>query len=173
MTGYECFVTVELASFQSASSWFIDEPAYRQDRTVLYYEDSALVVDTPLGRTKVQANGIWPKTIGIGSKFLHSVAKRLSGNSELKLGYNDGHLVLNRTRLSATEVEFTADRQFVFSRSELEAEYKRAQEIHPGIKDDLSHHDILALADMFAGWSLDAGLSPIRNAYCAGLSEAL
>ncbi len=101
------------------------------------------------------------------------MAKRLSGNSELKLGYKQDYLALNKTHISAAEVEFTADRQFVFSRSELEAEYKRAQEIHPGIKDDLSHLDMLALANMFSGWSLDGGLSPIRNAYCAGLSEAI
>ena len=128
---YECFVTVELAPFQYATSLFLDEPAYNKDRTVLYVEDSSFVVDAPLGQTHLLADGIWPKTIGIGSKVLHGVSQRLSGNSELKLAYKDGQLVLNRTYLSALEVEFTPDRRYEFSRLELEAEYKRAQEVDP------------------------------------------
>ncbi len=45
MNEYECFVAVELASFQSAASWYVDEVIYREEWTVLYYEESALVVD--------------------------------------------------------------------------------------------------------------------------------
>ena len=170
---YECFVTVELAPFQYATSLFLDEPAYKKDRTVLYVEDSSFVVDAPLGHTHLLADGIWPKTIGIGSKVLHGVSKRLSGNSELKLAYKDGQLVLNRTHLSALEVEFTPDRRYEFSRLELEAEYKRAQEVDPARKDELSHRDMLALAEMFAGWSLNGKLPPIQCAGYAGYSEAL
>ncbi len=111
-------------------------------------------------KTHLLADGIWPKTIGIGSRVLHGVSQRLSGNSELKLAYKDGRLVLNRTHLSALEVEFTPDRRYEFSRLELEAEYNRAQEVDPARKDELSHRDMLALAEMFAGWSLNGKLPP-------------
>lgn len=163
-------VLVDLAQLQYATSLFLPEAVRPKDRTVLYWRDDCLIVDAPLGRTAVSAEGVWPATVGVRTKVLHAVAQRCSGKT-LKLAFEPDTLHMDKTRLTAVEVEITKDGMHEFNRAELAAEFERARNFGPWVKEGLSYDDMTALSEMFNGWSQCSTLPPLQCAYYAGMAE--
>jgi hypothetical protein len=158
-------VVVDRGEFTRAVAWLRRGRGTQHDMTVLYKDEEGLKVRTQIAETIVKSAGAWPRAVAVNAGALNRLASKVPRQKELTLEYVKGELKVGPTRLTAWSLERVSPRGDQQDRSARTGvvSAKRARTYPDGIailQDELTYTELLDLADVVEGWTLDPRITP-------------